>query len=360
MNRSREEEEIDLWQLLQRVWQCRRLVFLSVVLFMAVGVVVAMLLPKEYKASCDMVPQTSHQSELKQMSSLASLVGVNIEGMDEQAISPYVYADIMSSVNFRKELLSTPVYVAEEAMQMTLRDYLLRDFEANDEEIIAVLMPDGVESISHADYTCFRELDNRVKLMLDDDKGLLTIEVLMPERLMAAQVAQAAMEQLQRYITRLRIEKVESNLAFVEQRYDEARSRFESVQARRARFRDSNRNTTRYAAQTELEKLDAEYALAADIYGELAMQRELAKIKVKETMPVLTIINPVAVPFRKNRPHRIIIIITFAVIGMAVGSFLALVIPSVVDTTGWRSLLNLLPAEAVQEVKNRQVRYDKL
>jgi hypothetical protein len=77
-------------------------------------------------------------------------------------------------------------------MQMTLRDYLLRDFEANDEEIIAVSMPDGVESISHADYTCFRELDNRVKLMLDDDKGLLTIEVLMPERLMAAQVAQAA------------------------------------------------------------------------------------------------------------------------------------------------------------------------
>ena len=194
MNKSREEEEIDLWQLLRGVWRCRRLVLLSTVLFTVIGVAVAMLLPKEYKASCDMVPQTSHQSELKQMSSLASLVGVNIEGMDEQTISPYVYADIMSSVNFRKELLSTPVYVAEEGAEMTLREYLLRDFEAGDEEAVAGSLPAGVESVSHADYTCFRELDNRVKLMLDDDKGLLTIEVLMPERLMAAQVAQAAME----------------------------------------------------------------------------------------------------------------------------------------------------------------------
>lgn len=346
MQQKDNSEEIDLLHAIRQVWCCRRFVLVVTIVFSVTGILFALFLPVEYKASCEMVPQTSSTSEFRQMSSLASLVGVEIGSMEEHTISPFVYENILSSVVFRKELLSVPISSESDSAVMSLRDYLLRDWEAPD-ELSYPPYNDRIESISAADYLCFQELDNRIQLTLDDGKGLLTIDVLMPERVMAAQVAQATVELLQRYITRMKIEKVESNLAFVQQRYDEARRRFESIQARRARFRDSNRNTISYVAQTELEKLDAEYTLATDIYRELAMQLELARIKVKETMPVLTIISPVAIPFYKNKPQRIIIIIIFAIAGVVVGVLAVLMIPPVVEVTEWRSLLKLLPKECL-------------
>jgi uncharacterized protein involved in exopolysaccharide biosynthesis len=173
-----------------------------------------------------------------------------------------------------------------------------------------------------------------VGITLDDKKGYVTITANMPEALAAAQMAQATVTLLQKYITEFKIEKVQSNLDFVQERYDEAKHNFEDIQARRAKFRDANMNTSRYSARTELEKLDAEYTLAMNLYGELASQLEQAKISVKETIPVLTIINPVTVPFKKSKPQRAMILFAFTFLGVAAGAGGVLILPTVAQILG--------------------------
>ncbi len=347
MEQQSVEREVDLMEQLQIVWQCRRLVICVAAIFFVVGCLVAFLLPKEYRAECEVVPQTASSSNSSRISSLAALAGINLSQMNEESpLSPYIYENIFVSAAFRKELLQTKVYSIKDGGVVTLFDYLLPDRALQHKRgTLPQNYTSDIASLSYDDYICLRKLEQRLTLTLDDRKGYLVISAVMPEPLLAAEVVQASLEQLQRYITRLRIEKVQSNLEFVQQRYDEAFRRFEHIQTRRANVRDANRNTTRYAAQTYLEQLDAEYSLAMNIYSELAMQLEQAKIKVKEETPVLTIISPVVVPFRKDRPRRMIIICIFAVVGLCVGGFLALTLPAIAKITGWSSLLKMLPRQ---------------
>lgn len=193
-------------------------------------------------------------------------------------------------------------------------------------------------------------LSQMLTITLDDKRGYITLTANMPEPVAAAQLAQAAFDILQKYITKFKIEKVQSDLDFVQERYDEAKHNFDEVQARRAKLRDANMNTTRYSALAELEKLDAEYALRQGVYNSLAQRVEQAKINVKETTPVLTIINPVTIPRQKSKPRRAMILFAFTFLGVVAGMGTVLVLPTVAEITGNESLkrfIKTLPEEEV-------------
>lgn len=348
MRNEQDEAEIDLVCQLRRLWLCRRLIVCVTIVFMVIGCVVAFVLHKEYEASCEFVPQATPSTTLTRMSSLAALAGINLKDVSEEnMLSPYLYENIFYSVRFGKELLQTKIHSERYAEPVTLLDYIVKERNTRYEITPDTISHLGFDVVSEVDYAALRELHERITLNLNKDSGLVIITALMPEPLVAAEVVEAAFGQLQRYITSMRIEKVQSNLDFITEQYYDARHRFEVAQSRRATFRDMNHNTTRYAALSELENLDAEYSLALNIYNELAMQMEQAKIKVRETMPVLTVVSPVSVPFRKNKPRRLIIITTFVVVGFVVGSCAALTIPTIADITGYRSLLRFLPKEAM-------------
>lgn len=105
-----------------------------------------------------------------------------------------------------------------------------------------------------------------------------------------------AQKLLQKYITELKIEKVRSNLEFVEKSYYEAKANFDAKQAELAQFRDANKGLSSAIAKTQEEKLTSEYNLLMGIFTDIAKQKEQAKIAVTETTPILTDIQPVTIP----------------------------------------------------------------
>lgn len=371
-NNQPEEQEIDLVELIQRVWINKVFIIKVASVFVVLGLLVAIFSTKVYTASCDVVPQSSGGSSTSRMSSLAALAGINLDQMqDVKTLSPLVYENIMSSTTFRKELMQTKIdfkevghpisfydyYTSEEYNKPSVFDYILKYTiglpgviikAIRGEESVPTLGSDDdsekspIESITKEEYKCLKALSQSVGLSLDDKKGYVTIVANMPEPVAAAQMAQATLELLQKYITEFKIEKVQSNLDFVQERYNEAKSNFEDIQARRAKFRDANQNTTRYSARTELEKLDAEYTVAMNLYNELASQLERAKISVKETMPVLTVINPVTVPYKKSKPQRSMILFAFTFLGVVVGAGSVLLLPTVAEITGNDKLRRLV------------------
>ena len=350
-----EEQEIDIVELIQKIWHNRGLIIKSTILFMVLGVVVALVSPKVYTASCDVVPQTSNDSGSSKMSSLAKLAGIDL-GQDQggKTLSPYVYENIMASTKFRKELMQTKIkfsdadrpvsffeyYTSEEFNQPTVIDYVMKYTiglpgvimgairgEQPEPDYSSMGEGDKIETITKDEYKALSVLGEAVAITLDDKKGYVTISTRMPEAMAAAQLAQATVDLLQEYITVFKVEKVQSNLNFVQSRYDEVKAEFEDVQARRARYRDANHNTIKNQARIEQERLEAEYQLAMNVYGELAMQLEQAKIKVKETMPILTIIKPVTVPYKKSEPKRAMILAAFTFLGVVAGMGCVLLLP---------------------------------
>lgn len=371
-----EEQEIDLVELIQKLWHNRWLIVKLTVVFMVLGLLVALFSPKVYTASCDVVPQTSDNSKSSQMSSLAKLAGINLsQGESTPTLSPYVYENILKSTKFKKELMQTEInfekadrpvsfyeyYTSEEFNKPTVVDYVLKYTiglpgvimeairgEQPEPDYSSVEGGATIESLTKDEYEVLNLLKESVILSLDDKKGYVTITVNMPEPLAAAQLAQATLNLLQEYITVFKVEKVQSNLDFVQERYNEVKRDFEDVQARRARYRDANHNTIKNQARIEQERLEAEYQLAMNIYGELAMQLEQAKIKVKETTPILTVINPVTVPYKKSKPQRAMILMAFTFLGAVAGMGCVLVVPTVAEIVGserLKSIVKELPAK---------------
>ena len=366
------DNQADLVELIQRMWINKGLVIKIAGAFVVLGLLVAIFSSKVYTSACDVVPQASDSSALSRMGSLAALAGINLDQMQNvKTLSPLVYKNIMESTTFRKELMQTPLNFKEIDHPISFYEYCTNE-EYNKPSIGEYIIkytvglpfvilkairgeqpsPDygalnqsgdsSIETVTKEEYECLKALDNCITLRLDDKKGYVTISANMPEAVAAAQMAQATLELLQRYITEFKIEKVQSNLDFVQERYNEAKSNFEDIQSRRAKFRDANMNTTRYSAHAELEKLDAEYSLALNLYKELSTQLEQTKISVKETMPVLTVITPVTVPFKKSKPKRVVILFAYTFFGVLAGAGSVLVIPTIAEITGSDKLRRLV------------------
>lgn len=373
-----EEQEIDLVELIQRMWVNRWLIVKVTAVFMVLGVLVALFSPKVFTASCDVVPQTSKSGASSSMSSLAALAGINLNAMQSaESLSPNVYENIMGSTTFRKELMQTMIDFEEVGHPVSFFDYYTSE-EYNKPSVFSYIKrytiglpftilnairgeqpePDysgvggdsnAIETISKDEYDAMQILGESIGISLDDKKGYVTITANMPEAVAAAQMAQATLTLLQRYITEFKIEKVQSNLDFVQERFDEAKRNFEDVQARRARLRDANMNTTRYSARTEMERLDAEYTLAQGVYTSLAQQVEQAKISVKETTPILTVIKPVTVPYKKSKPQRAMILFAFTFLGAVAGMGCVLLVPAVAEIVGserMKRFVKELPAKS--------------
>ena len=363
-NNIPEEQEIDLVELIQRMWINKGFIIKVASVFVVLGLMVAIFSSKIYTASCDVVPQTSKKSATSSMSSLAALAGIDLDqSQDVRALSPYVYENILKSTAFRSELMKTPIYFEEVGHPISFYEYYTNE-EYNKPGIFDYIkkytigLPgvilnairsdkseadygemesrdkSSIQKFSRKEFNCLNMVGGCISIDLDPKKGYVTITANMPEPLAAAQLAQATLELLQKYITEFKIEKVQSNLDFVQERYNEAKSNFEDIQARRAKFRDANMNTSRYSAHAELEKLDAEYSLALNLYKELSTQLEKSKISVKETTPVLTVINPVTVPHKKSKPQRPMILFAFTFLGVVAGAGCVLLLPIVAEITG--------------------------
>ena len=366
------DNQADLVELIQRMWINKVLIIIVTSVFVVLGLLVALFSPKEYTSACDVVPQASDSSALSRMGSLAALAGINLDQMQNvKTLSPLVYKNIMESTTFRKELMQTQLNFKEIDHPISFYEYCTNE-EYNKPSVGEYIIkytvglpfvilkairgeqpaPDygalnqsgdsSIETVTKEEYECLKALDDCITLRLDDKKGYVTISANMPEAVAAAQMAQATLELLQKYITEFKIEKVQSNLDFVQERYNEAKSNFEDIQSRRAKFRDANMNTTRYSAHAELEKLDAEYSLALNLYKELSTQLEQTKISVKETMPVLTVITPVTVPFKKSKPKRVVILFAYTFFGVLAGAGSVLVIPTIAEITGSDKLRRLV------------------
>ncbi len=339
------DDEIDLLALVKTLWNGRRIVLLSVLSGIILGVAVAMLSPKEYTATTIMVPQMGDsQSKLGGLSGLAALAGISMDNMNQGSdLSPMVYPQIISSIPFQLELMNTPLNFEDHSMQISFFDYSIKYSKGS---VLGTIkkytiglpgllikaikgkpkkfsMPgDSTKQpvyLTEDQVTVQKALDALVSLDVNAKEGYLTLTTKMPEALAAAQLAQKAQDMLQSFITEFKIEKAKANLDFIQGRYNETKAEFEKAQVSLAVVNDRNKNFTSGLPRIETDRIQTKYTITFSVFQELAKQLEQAKIQVKKETPVFTVVQPVIVPTEKSKPKKPMIVAIWLFLGGIVG-----------------------------------------
>lgn len=368
---KQEESEIDLIEVIRKLWTKRKFILKVTIVFLCLGVLVALFSSKEYTATCTIVPQTGEKNAVGgSLGGLAAMAGINLGNMGSgDVLSPKIYPKILSSVPFQKELMQTQVKFDEYDHSVPLLDYYTGDeykkfslvgtvlkytiglpgvimgaIRGKEQEIVLPESSDfTIQTLSKDENDCILILKDKVTLNVNDKEGYVTLSANMPEPIAAAQLASKVQTMLQKYITEFKIEKAQANLDFIEERYIDAKKQFELRQGELAEFRDANRNFASAVAKTTEERLSNEYTVALGVYSELAKQREQANIQVKENTPIFTIVEPVTVPTERSKPKRGLICVAFVFLGGFLGIGLVLVLPFLAQVFGCKRLACWLP-----------------
>lgn len=333
--------EIDYMVIINRLWAERKVIIITTVVGIVLGLIIAIISPKEFKVVTTMLPQSESESGLGKFSSLAAIAGFDLNlGQSGTEISPVIYPQIVESETFLDELMKEKYKFSKVDQPVSYYDYYLKIKKPSLFEYLygyTVGLPGLIKMKMRKDVPVTKKAENeinsysrdesdmmlsmkgRLKLVINKKEGYLTLTCVMPEALLAAQVAKKAQTLLQKTITEYKVKGAEEQLAFVEQRYREKKAEFEKAQQRLAWFRDRNQNVSTAVAKTELDKLQSEYDIAYSVYSELAKLQEQTKLQVKKRTPVFTIIKPVVVPIDKDKPKRTTILMIWTVLGFVGG-----------------------------------------
>jgi uncharacterized protein involved in exopolysaccharide biosynthesis len=158
--------------------------------------------------------------------------------------------------------------------------------------------------ITEQDKDLFELLAQVVSIEVDDQEGLVSISVELADRMVAAQLAQAATDLLQSNVIAFKSQSARNNLDFIESQFESKRKEFEEIQDSIAIFKDQNLNITSALYQNQLTRLESQFTVISSVFQELAGQVEQAKIQVNRDTPIFTIIEPVSVPLERSKPKR--------------------------------------------------------
>ncbi|MBR6370021.1 MAG: hypothetical protein IKS24_02955, partial [Bacteroidaceae bacterium] len=166
--------------------------------------------------------------------------------------------------------------------------------------------------VSEDEEKILKALAENVTLAVDKKEGYITLNVRGSEPIQTAELAIKAQQLLQEELTRFRIEKSESELEYIQARYNEIKAETESYQEQLARVTDRTQSISNTRDRIERDRIQTKYSISSSIYSELAKQLEQAKMQVKKDTPVFTVIQPITVPNQaSNSRAKTLIIWTF-------------------------------------------------
>ena len=338
-----EYDEIDIMELVRKLFKDWKKLLKWCGYGALVGLVIGFSLPKVYTASTKIAPEIASKSGGGNLSSLASLAGINLGNMSTtDAMSPDLYPEVVNSTPFMVDLFSVPVEFKykKQMMNSDLYDYMKNytkvpwwnkvlsiPFKALDwfmglfHEKVEKL--EGYSDVNPSELTLEQSkmvaaLHEGIAVAVDKKTGVITTTVSAQDPHVAATVAQEVIDRLQAYVTTYRTDKSRKDLEYYQQLYDEAKAQYYDAQQRYARFVDANQGMVLQRARTEEERLKNEADLAFQLYNSCAQQLQVAKAKVQQETPVCSVIQPPSVPVRRSKPSKATIIVAFMFLAVCV------------------------------------------
>jgi uncharacterized protein involved in exopolysaccharide biosynthesis len=341
------EDEIDLRDIILPLWKARKQILATAIIFAIIGGIIGFLTPATYTASSTFLPQTAQAGGglSGSLGGLASLAGINLSagagGGGE--IPPSMYATVLGSQPFRKRILDEKIVVNGDSV--SYRDYLKNQPKtvlgniseytiglpgkvigamSSKERSSAALATEGLQPLSDEEFKLQNAVAGKVSISNDKKEGIVSLNVVEGDPLVAAQVAQVTEQILQDWIIEYKIKNAKAQYDFIEKQFEAKQKEFYSIQEQLANYTDRNQNVLAASYLTRLDRLQAEFDLVNTVYSELAKQKEQAAIQLSKDTPTFSVLDPVKVPNEKAGPKRSLYILGGLFIGLIGGAGWAL------------------------------------
>ena len=323
------QDSIDFKALALRLWEKRKYIICVAGTFVIVGFFAALFQRPVYTSSCTFVPlSSSSKASSGSLSSLAAMAGINLGDMSSgESLSPLIYPQLLGNVEFNKELMRVPFHFKRYDEPVSLYDLatdpqyrrfslaVIKKYTIGLPGVILgairgkqpeVSVPDGngkkkiISAYTQAEYRVYKSLSHMLSMAVEKKEGYITLSAVSSEALMAAELCQAAMDLMQKYIADFKLEQARDNLSYLQARSDEAKGEYVAKQMELAQYMDSNRGAPTATTETRRQQLESEYDLSFALYTEISKQLLQAELKVKNDTPVLAAVKPVNVPMQKS------------------------------------------------------------
>ena len=308
------EDEIDLVEILKKIYESRKFILIISFSFALLGVAVAILSPIKFSSETIFITQ-NQESNSSSLSGVASLVGINLgtSNFGGEIIPSSMYPQVIQSPKFKRLLLNSNIDFDN---KINLKQYLIDYYKLNTEN-------DKINSdlyVSELENACFKIIDEIISVNVNQKDGFISLSATLPVAEYSAILAKKAKEILQEIIINNRIESANQNLIFSQQQLEEKKLIFDEIQAKLAYFSDSNLNSVNSFVINERDKLEAEFQIINAVVTELSKQVEQVKLQVSKDTPVFSTIKEAVIPNERTSPKRTLLVIIFGFIGLVIST----------------------------------------
>lgn len=340
------EGGIDIKAIALRLWAKRRFILYVVAGFTALGLVAAICQKNKYISTCTFVPQFSspiQASPFYTFSPMPSMESVSAILLGE-SLSPLVFPQILDNTEFNKELMQVPLHFRKWSEPVCLYDYyndpkykefdfiktlkkytvdvpgrLLRKIEPKEPDVVLPEDNDKPMSLyTKKEFDVAKKISEMIKFEIDKKEFYFSLTATAKEALVSAELCQATLDLMQKYITDYKLSHARQNLEHIKGLYDTVKTDYEAKQFALAQYLDSNRGTLTATTQTRKDQLTSDYQIAYAAFSEASKQLLLAEVKVREDTPSFSTVNPVSVPIKKSN-SRVKTLLTWIFLGFFFG-----------------------------------------
>lgn len=283
------ETQHSFQEVITPVVQNWRRIFFTSLIVAAVTLGLNFILPVYFKSTATLLPETekSKLSALDQFADVAQLAGVKMPGSEVSRLYPI----IVSSETVLRSIIEKKYKTHRFTDSVDLVQYFELDEDTPEENM----------------YEALKKLEKLMSTSFESKTGLVEISMEMKEPQLAADVLNAVIDELDKFMRLKKVTSATEQRKWVEVRLRQVQEELRDAEERLKNFREKNR---RIMDSPELlleqERLLRNVQVRSTVFIELTKQSELAKIEEVKNITVVNVLDPGRPPVKKERPKRLV------------------------------------------------------
>ena len=308
--------------MLLKRWKLYALCIAGCIIF---SLIFVFTIPRYYACKVMLAPEATNNNN--GLNSLMNSFGFGDMDATDDAISPRLYPDLMTSNDFIVSMFPVEITTKDGELTTTYYDYLLHHSKQSwylslIGDLVDILKSkDDDTSISGLKGKTFSPsflltdeqhdiaslITNKIQYDYDKKTGVISVTVKDQDPLVCALIADTVSSRLQDFIMDYRTKKARNDLEYTQRIYDQTKADYQESNERYVAAVDANWDIVNETAKARLEALSNDKTLKYQTFSTITQKLEGAKAKLQEATPVITVLQGSSVPQKPAGPKRLII-----------------------------------------------------
>ncbi len=336
------DDLISLKRAVRFVWLRKSLYMKYCAVAIVLSLIISFSIPKTYSTSVVLAPESQSSGVSAGIASLASMAGINMGGVTEDAYTVDLFPTIVASNDFILDLFDIRVRSSKREIDTTYATYLAKHqlkpwwmypvawarslmlkIFPEDEPIRSAHSGGGsvekpaIRFLSKSKQALCYKIQSNLSCVVDKMSGVIIITAYDQDPEISATIASAAVDKLNKFILDYRTRKARNDYEYISILCDSTKNAYLEIQKKYTDYARTHIDVYSPETKIKMTALENDVALAYSTYSSVASQLQMAQAKILEATPVYTVVESAYVPITAKSPRKMIITIIFVVFACA-------------------------------------------